>query len=133
MNQEQSAKQATGLRVRRQVLGDQYVDRALAATDPFTAPLQDLLNGNCWGETWARQGLPLATRSLVTIAMLTALRATTELKTHVRGALRNGASVEQIQEVLLHATVYCGAPAGVEAFRAAREVIDDWQEQGDAG
>ena len=126
------SKQRDGLEIRRQVLGDEYVDRALAASNEFTEPLQDLLNANCWGETWTRPGLTLATRSLVTIAMLTALRASTELRTHVRGALRNGCSVEQIQEVLLHATVYCGAPAGVEAFRAAREVIDQWRaEAGD--
>lgn len=118
-----------GMAVRREVLGDDYVDRSLNATTDFTRPLQELVTANCWGETWVREGLPRQTRSLVTIAMLAALRASTELKTHVRGALRNGCSVEEVREVLLHATVYCGAPAGIEAFRAAQEVIQAWQEE----
>ena len=117
-----------GLKVRREVLGDEFVDKALASANEFTQPLQDLLNENCWGYIWTREALPRRTRSLVTIAFLSALRATTELKTHVRGALRNGCTKEEIQEVLLQAAVYLGVPAGVEAFRAAREVIDSWEE-----
>jgi 4-carboxymuconolactone decarboxylase len=117
-----------GLKVRREVLGDEFVDKAMATADEFTQPLQDLLNENCWGYIWTREALPRRTRSLVTLAFLAALRATTELKAHVRGALRNGCTKEEIQEVLLQAAVYLGVPAGVEAFRAAREVIDSWSE-----
>jgi 4-carboxymuconolactone decarboxylase len=115
------------MEVRREVLGDEYVDRAIKGATAFTKPLQDMVTENCWGEVWTREAIPRATRSLITIGMLSALRATTELKVHVHGALRNGCSVEEIQEVLLQTTAYCGAPAGIEAFRAAKEVIDDWQ------
>ena len=118
-----------GLNIRREVMGDSYVDRALDATTDFTRPLQEMVTANCWGEVWARDGLPRKTRSLITIATLAALKASTELKGHVRGALRNGCSVEEIQEVLLHSTVYCGMPSGIEAFRAAREVIEEWQSE----
>lgn len=117
-----------GLAIRREVLGDEYVDNALKAATGFSRPLQDWLNEHCWGEVWARPGIPLQTRSLVTIAMLCALRAPQEIRTHVRGALRNGCTPEEIREVLLHAAVYCGAPAAVEAFRAAKEVIDTWED-----
>jgi len=122
-----SEKYKQGMVVRREVLGDEYVDRAIKGATAFTKPLQDMVTENCWGEVWTREAIPRATRSLITIGMLSALRATTELKTHVHGALRNGCSVEEIQEVLLQTTAYCGAPAGIEAFRAAKEVIDDWQ------
>ena len=122
-----SEKYKQGMVVRREVLGDEYVDRAIKGATAFTKPLQDMVTENCWGEVWTRTAIPRATRSLITIAMLSALRATTELKTHVHGALRNGCSVEEIQEVLLQTTAYCGAPAGIEAFRAAKEVIEDWQ------
>jgi 4-carboxymuconolactone decarboxylase len=125
-----SDKYEAGMAVRREVLGDEYVDKALASATEFTKPLQDLVTENCWGETWARGVIPKKTRSLVTIATLVALRASTELKAHVLGALRNGCTVEEIQDVLLHATVYCGVPAGVEAFRAAKDVIDNWQKGG---
>lgn len=120
-------KYQKGIEMRRQVLGDSYVDRAIAGADEFTRPMQALVTENCWGEVWTRDGLPKQTRSLITIALLTSLRASTELKGHVRGALRNGCSVEEIQEVLLHASVYCGVPAGIDAFRAASEVIKEWQ------
>jgi 4-carboxymuconolactone decarboxylase len=117
------------LAVRREVLGDEYVDKAVAATTDFTRPMQELLNENCWGTIWTRPGLPRKTRSLVTLAFLSALRATTEIKGHVRGALRNGCTVQEIQEVLLQASVYVGVPAGIEAFRAAKEVIDTWKDE----
>jgi 4-carboxymuconolactone decarboxylase len=117
------------LAVRREVLGDEYVDKAVAATTDFTRPMQELLNENCWGTIWTRPGLPRKTRSLVTLAFLSALRATTEIKSHVRGALRNGCTVQEIQEVLLQASVYVGVPAGIEAFRAAKEVIDTWKDE----
>lgn len=117
-----------GLAVRTEVMGEEFVQRAIENTTEFTAPVQDWINENAWGSTWQREGLPRSTRSLVTIAMLAALKAPTELKGHVRGALRNGCTPEEIQEVLLHSIVYCGAPAAQEAFRAAKEVIETWDE-----
>ena len=123
MNREKYEK---GMAVRRAVLGDDYVDKAMASATDFTKPLQDLVTENCWGEIWAREAIPKRTRSLVTIAILAALKAPAEIKLHVRGALRNGCTVEEIQDVLLQAAVYCGVPAGIDAFRAAKEVIDDW-------
>ena len=108
-----------GLKVRREVLGDDYLNKALAASTEFMKPMQELVTENCWGYIWTREGLPRKTRSLVTLAFLSALRATTELRTHVLGALRNGCTKEEIQEVLLQAAVYVGVPAGIEAFRAA--------------
>lgn len=108
---------------RRQVMGDEFVDSALANADEFTQPMQEYINEHGWGSTWQRPGLDLKTRSLITIAMLTALKAPAELKGHIRGALRNGASIDEIQEVLLHSAVYCGAPAAQEAFRAAKEIF----------
>ncbi|AOA57607.1 carboxymuconolactone decarboxylase family protein [Acinetobacter larvae] len=122
--------QQQGLAVRRQVMGDAFVQRAQQNTVPFTEPLQDWINEHAWGSTWQRQEvLPLKYRSLITIAFLTALKSPTELKGHVRGALNNGASIEEIQEVLLHSLPYCGAPAAQEAFRAALEVIEDHQDK----
>ena len=116
-----------GLQVRTEVMGAAFVKKAQDNTTELTAPMQDWLNEHAWGSTWQREGIPRQTRSLVTIAMLTALKAPTELKGHVRGALNNGCTVEEIQEVLLHSLPYCGAPATQEAFRAAQEVINDWQ------
>ena len=113
-----------GLATRRAVLGDAYVDAALAKVTPFTEPLQELVTRHAWGNTWQRPGLDLKTRSLVTVAMLTALGHQQELQGHVRGALNNGASLEEIQEVLLHAAIYCGVPASVAAFRSAAVVVD---------
>jgi len=104
-------------------MGDNFVDRALANADDFTQPMQDYINEHGWGSTWQRGGIDLKTRSLITIAMLAALKAPQELKGHIRGALNNGASIEEIQEVLLHSAVYCGAPAAQEAFRAADEIM----------
>ncbi|ROR94920.1 4-carboxymuconolactone decarboxylase [Sinobacterium caligoides] len=123
----ESEKYKQGMNVRREVLGDEYVDRAIDAATDFNKPLQDLVTENCWGEIWANDALPKQTRSLITIATLAALKAPTELKAHVRGALRNGCSAQEIQAVLLQATVYCGVPAGIEAFRAAKEAIEEWQ------
>ena len=123
-----SEKYDKGMAVRREVLGDEYVDKALGAATAFTEPLQELVTQNCWGEIWTRDVLSKKTRSLITIATLAALKAPTELKAHVRGALRNGCTIGEIQEVLLQSAVYCGIPAGIDAFRAAREVIENWQE-----
>jgi 4-carboxymuconolactone decarboxylase len=122
-------KYQQGMDVRREVLGDEYVDKAMQSSTPFTKALQDLVAENCWGEIWTRDGLSRRTRSLVTIATLAALKAPTELKAHVLGALRNGCTVDEIQEVLLQSAVYCGIPAGIDAFRAAKEVIQAWQEE----
>jgi len=123
-----SEKYDKGMAARREVLGDDYVDKALGAATAFTQPLQELVTENCWGEIWTRDALSKRTRSLITIATLAALKAPTELKAHVRGALRNGCTIEEIQEVLLQSAVYCGVPAGIDAFRAAREVIENWQD-----
>ena len=117
-----------GLKTRTAVMGESFVQRAQNNTVPFTQPLQDWINEHAWGSTWQREGvLTRRERSLVTIAFLTALKSPTELKGHIRGAINNGASIEEIQEVLLHSLPYCGAPAAQEAFRAALEVIQDMQ------
>jgi len=116
-----------GLQTRREVMGDEFVDRAMNQADELSQPMQDYINEHAWGASWQRDDLDRATRSLVTIAMLAALKAPTELKGHVRGALRNGCSKEQILGVILHSAVYCGAPAAQEALRAAREVLDTWE------
>lgn len=112
-----------GLAMRKQVMGEDFVARAFAGVTDFTAPLQQHITRAAWGDVWQRPGLDLKTRSLVTVAMLTALGKQHELKGHVRGALNNGATVQEIQEVLLHAAVYCGIPTSVEAFRSAAEVV----------
>ncbi|HEY5683680.1 MAG TPA: carboxymuconolactone decarboxylase family protein [Sulfuricaulis sp.] len=125
-----SDKYKAGMTVRREVLGDEYVDKAIANTTDFTKPLQDMITENCWGEIWTRGVLPKRTRSLINIATLAALKTSTELKIHVHGALRNGCTAEEIQEVLLQSTVYCGVPSGIEAFRAAKDVIENWQKSG---
>lgn len=116
-----------GLKIRREVMGDAHVNNAMNNVSEFSQPLQDMVIRNAWGETWVSDGISKQTRSLVTIAILASLKASTELKGHVRGALRNGCSVAEIQEVLLHCTVYCGMPAGIESFRAAEEAIQAWQ------
>ena len=105
------------------------MDKAINASTDFNRPLQDLLTENCWGEIWTRDVLPKKTRSLITIATLVALKAPSELKTHVRGALRNGCTEQEIQEVLLQSTVYCGAPSGIDSFRVAKEAIDSWHKE----
>lgn len=125
---KQSQNYSNGEMVRREVMGDEFVDRALNNASEFDQPLQDLVMENAWGSTWTRTDLPKDTRSLVTVAMLIALKAPNELKGHVRGALRNGVSKEEIRAVIMHASVYCGFPAAFEAMRAAREVIETWEE-----
>jgi 4-carboxymuconolactone decarboxylase len=112
-----------GLDSRRAVLGAEYVDRSIASADDFSRPLQELVTQYCWGEVWGRPGLDRRTRSMLNLAMLTALNRPHELKLHVRGALRNGVSREEIREVLLQAAIYCGVPAAVDAFRTAREAF----------
>lgn len=114
-----------GLRMRKQVMGEDFVEKAFANADEFTMPLQEFVTRNAWGTVWCRDGLDLKTRSLITISMLTALGRAHELKGHLRGALNNGATPQEIREVLLHAAVYCGAPLAVDAFRTAQEVMAD--------
>ena len=109
--------------VRRAVLGDDHVDRAVAGTTPFTAPFQDLITRYAWGEVWSRPGLSRAERSMITLTALAVLRQEQELATHVRAALRNGLSPEQIQEVLLQVAVYAGVPAANRAFAVAQAVL----------
>ena len=112
-----------GLKIRREVLGAKYVDAAMNNRTEFNAPLQELLNEFCWGGAWGRGVLSRKERSMINLAMLTALGRTHEVETHVRGALNNGLSKEQISEILLHTAIYCGVPAAVDSFRAANKVI----------
>lgn len=115
-----------GIAVRKQVMGEAHVERAMSQVTDFTAPLQDWINEHAWGSTWQRDDvLDRKTRSLVTIAFLIAQKSPTELKGHIRGAINNGASVAEIQEVLLHSLPYCGAPAAQEAYRAAVDVLTE--------
>lgn len=113
-----------GLATRRQVMGEEFVATALAGMTEFTRPIQEHITAKAWGDVWQRPGLDLKTRSLITVAMLTALGRQHELKGHLRGALNNGATPAELQEVLLHAAVYCGVPTAVEAFRTAAEVVE---------
>ncbi|GGK97570.1 4-carboxymuconolactone decarboxylase [Mangrovihabitans endophyticus] len=114
-----------GMTTRREVLGDDHVDRAVAATTGFTAPFQDFITRYAWGDVWGRDGLDRRTRSCITLALLTALRCHDELAMHVRAALRNGVSAEEIQEVLLHTAVYAGVPAANAAFAIAARVMTE--------
>jgi len=114
-----------GERTRREVLGDEHVDRAQAETTPFTAPFQDFISRYAWGEVWDRPGLDRRARSMITLAALTALRAEGELELHVRAARRNGLTEEEIAEVLLHTAVYAGVPAANAAFAVARRVLEE--------
>ena len=121
-----------GMQVRREVLGDAPVDRAVARTTAFTAPFQDLITRYAWGEVWARPGLSRAERSIITLTALAALRQEEELALHVRGAVRNGLTPEQISEVLLQVAVYAGVPAANRAFAVAQDVLVTMAEEGGA-
>jgi 4-carboxymuconolactone decarboxylase len=114
-----------GLEVRREVLGDEHVDAAIAGTTPFTRPFQELITRFAWGSVWARDGLDRRTRSAITLALLTALGREHELAMHVRAARRNGLSADEIGEVLLHTGVYAGVPAANRAFAIAQDVLRD--------
>ena len=118
-----------GLEIRRAVLGPDYVDAALASADEFNSAMQDLTTEYCWGWTWGRDSLPRKTRSLLNLAMLSALNRPHEFKVHVRGALRNGVTRDEIRETLLQVAIYCGIPAGVEAFRLAKDAIAEHEAQ----
>jgi 4-carboxymuconolactone decarboxylase len=114
-----------GLEVRRDVLGAEYVDNSLKSANDFMQAFQNITTEWCWGYAWTRPGLDRKTRSLINLAMLTALNRGPEVKLHVRGALNNGVTVDEIKEVLIHATVYCGIPAGLDSFKAANEVLKE--------
>lgn len=116
-----------GLKVRREVLGAEWVDPQMerAKSNDFVAAIQDMVTEYCWGYGWTREGLSRKQRSLLNLAILTSLGKMTELKAHTRGAITNGCTVDEIKEVLIHATIYCGIPAGVDAFRAAGEALTD--------
>jgi 4-carboxymuconolactone decarboxylase len=114
-----------GLATRREVLGDEHVDRAIERTTPFTADFQDLITRYAWGEVWARPGLDRRTRSCITLATLVALGREEELAMHVRAALRVGLTPDEIKEVLLHSAIYCGVPAANGAFAVAQRVLDE--------
>lgn len=114
-----------GLKVRREVLGAEYVDASIQSADDFNRPMQELVTQYCWGEIWNRPGLERKTRSLLNLAMLTALNRPHEIPLHVRGALNNGVTKEEIAEVFLQAAIYCGVPAAIDSFRIAREVFQE--------
>lgn len=112
-----------GLEIRRAVLGAEYVDKAINSADDFNQPMQELVTEYCWGSVWGRPGLPRRTRSLLNLAMLSALNRPHELKLHLRGALTNGVTQNEIREVFLQVAIYCGVPAAIDAYRTAREVF----------
>jgi len=126
-----SDKFASGLKIRKEVLGEEYVAKALKNVDDFNRPMQELVTEYCWGTIWTRDGLPKKTRSLINLAMLTALNRPHEVKVHVRGALNNGCTREEIMETFLQAAVYCGVPAGIDSFRSAREVFAEMDQPQD--
>jgi 4-carboxymuconolactone decarboxylase len=121
-----------GMSVRREVLGDEHVDRAVAGTTEFTAPFQDLITRYAWGDIWSRPGLSRAERSLVTVTVLAALQHEGELAMHVKAALRNGLSPEQIREVLLQVAIYAGVPTGNRAFAVAQRALDEVENEAGA-
>lgn len=114
-----------GLKIRREVLGAEYVDGSLGSADDFMMAFQNITTEWCWGYGWGRSGLSRRERSLLNLGMLTALNRAAEIKLHVRGAITNGVTVEEIKEVLLQATIYCGIPAGLDAFKAAHQVLKE--------
>jgi len=124
---DESKRFRQGMKTRRAVLGDAHVDRAESQKNSFNEPFQELITRYAWGEVWMRPGLPRKTRSLITIGMMVALNRTDELRLHLRAAANNGASRKEIQEVLLHAAIYCGVPAANTAFHIAEEIFQESQ------
>jgi len=122
---DENATFKAGLAVRRKVLGYEYVNNSLANADEFTEPLQQFLTEHAWGAVWVREGLSLKTRSMLNLAMLTALNRPNELKLHIRGAINNGVTQEEMREIFLQAAVYCGAPAGLDSFKVAQAVFKE--------
>lgn len=118
-----------GLQMRRKVLGPAHVERSLSNAGSFQAELQELVTAFAWGTVWTREGLPPKTRSMITVAMLVALGKQKELEGHLRGALNNGVTVDELKEILLHTAVYCGFPAAIEGFRTAAAVIEQHQSE----
>jgi 4-carboxymuconolactone decarboxylase len=118
-----------GLEIRRAVLGSDYVDKSLASADDFNRPMQELTTEFCWGNVWGRPGLERKTRSMLNLAMLSALNRPHELKLHVKGAIRNGVSKEEMTEIFLQAAVYCGVPVGIDSFRVAREAFKEMESE----
>lgn len=116
-----------GLKTRREVLGAEYVDRAIAAADEFTKPFQEFVTAQAWDTIWNRPGLDRKTRSIINLAMLAALGRSPELALHVRGALNNGVTPEEIREVFIHVSGYAGFPAAVDAFRTAQPIVAEWR------
>jgi 4-carboxymuconolactone decarboxylase len=112
-----------GLAIRKSVLGAEYVEKSIAAADDFNRPMQELTTEYCWGWCWGREGLDKKTRSIINLAMISALNRPNELKMHVKGAIRNGLTKEEIREVLLQVAIYCVIPAGVDSFRIAKEAF----------
>lgn len=121
-----------GLAVRKAVLGEEYVNNSLANADDFIGPLQQYLTETAWGGVWTREGLDRKTRSMLNLAMLAALNRPNELKLHIRGALNNGVTKEEMREIFLQVAVYCGAPAGLDAFKLAQQVFKEEADQGAA-
>jgi 4-carboxymuconolactone decarboxylase len=115
-----------GMEIRKSVLGKEFVEKSFAAADEFNRPMQELVTEYCWGAVWGREGLPRKTRSMLNLAMLSALNRPHELKMHVKGALRNGVTRDEIREVLMQVAIYCGVPAGVDSFRLAREAFAEF-------
>ncbi|CAM3708182.1 carboxymuconolactone decarboxylase family protein [Aeromicrobium ponti] len=120
-----SVKFDEGLQVRRDVLGAEYVDNSIKNATSFTKPLQELVTEYCWGEIWTREGLPKKTRSMINLAMLTALNRPHELKLHLRGAINNGVTKEEIQEIFLQTAIYCGVPASLDSFKTVQEIFKE--------
>ncbi len=116
-----------GLKVRREVLGPDYVDNSIKNADEFNLPMQELVTRYCWGEIWTRPTFDRRTRSIINLAMLTALNRPHEVKLHVRGAINNGLSKEEIAEIFLQAAIYCGVPAAIDSFRIAKEVFEEME------
>lgn len=118
-----------GMTIRRATLGDAYVDKAIGDVDDFTRDLQELVTTYCWGEVWGREGLDRRTRSIINLAMLTALNRPHELGAHVRGAINNGVTPSEIKEILLQTGIYCGVPAMIDGFRTARRVLREIEDE----
>lgn len=124
-----SEKYMQGLKIRKQVLGDEYVNQAIQNMDEFSEPLQQLVTEYCWGTIWSDETLSLQQRSLVNIAMISALNRPNELKLHIKGGLRNGLSKEQIRATLMQVAIYCGVPAAVDSFKLAKQAFLEFEEQ----
>jgi len=118
-----------GLEIRKSVIGKEFVDKAFATADEFNMPMQELVTEYCWGAVWGREGLSKKTRSFLNLAMLAALNRPHELKVHVKGALRNGLTKDEIREVFLQVAIYCGVPAAVDSFRLAREAFAEYEKE----